>query len=117
MSVASVEDSEAELLRATVSRLEALVEEQRNDLSALTYQTLQALRDEGKDDEVPQQPLAAGAVKVVNLDYDRHSPASRGMIGVVHIARVFDEEVPPHSCGGRDAVGSSGRRSAERGEP
>ena len=95
VSVASVEDSEADLLRATVSRLEALVEEQRNDLSALTYQTLQALRDEEKDDEVPQQPLAAGAVKVVNLDYDRHSPASRGMVGVVHIARVFDEEVPP----------------------
>ena len=95
VSVASAENSEAEWLHTTVSRLEALVEEQRNDLSALTYQTLQALRDEEKDDEVPQQPLAAGAVKVVNLDYDRHSPASRGMVGVVHIARVLDEEVPP----------------------
>ena len=78
-----------------MSHLEALVEEQRNDLSAPTYLTLQAPRDEEKDDEVLQQLLAAGAVKVVNLDYARHSPTSRGMIGMVHNARVPGEEVPP----------------------
>ena len=92
VSLASVDIAEADLLRATVARLEALVEEQRNDLSALADQTLQALQDE--EEVVELQPLAAGATKVVNLDYDRHSPANQHTVGVVHITRVYDDEVP-----------------------
>ena len=36
----------------------------------------------------------AKALKVVNLDFDRHSVASRGMAGVVHAAKTYGEEVP-----------------------
>ena len=58
----------------------------------------------------------AAALKVVNYDFDRHSEANCGLVGVVHVAKVYGPEMPQHP-GRRCAVGGSVARLARRGKP
>ena len=88
----SEDHGEVESLRLAVRRLEAQMEEQRNEVSAITLDTIQALQDVGDTQELA--PVTGDARKILNLDFDRHGRERHEIAGVVHIVRVLDEGVP-----------------------
>jgi hypothetical protein len=119
---------EMDVLKATVSRLEAILDEREND------RTLEALRemqvageDEPGDVEEPLRREAgrapfdwAGATKVANLEFDRHAPINRGMVGVVHVAKAHGPELDRSlwraRCGWRFGRKEKGWRILSSGE-
>ena len=88
----SEDRSEMESLRFAVRQLEVQMEAQRNEVSAITLDTIQALQDIEDTQELP--PVPCGARKVLNLDFDRHGREKHEIAGVVHVVRVLDESVP-----------------------
>ena len=115
---------ELELLKATVARLASKLEGREDEYSRNALQELQRL-EEASDEEACEVPSGARpcrppfdlatARKVVNFDFDRHSVANRGLVGVVHAAKIYGAEVPQAlwkaRCGWR-----FGRKACEDGK-
>ena len=99
---------EMELLTATVRRLESKFGELENDCSRGALRDLRrperSQSCEGSDEEDHEAPPSAkslrpssdlaAALRVGNYDFDRHSEANRGLVGVVHVAKVYGPEMP-----------------------
>ena len=51
------------------------------------------LEDDNDTEELP--PLEPQMRKVANLEHDRHGAAHQGIMGVVHVVRVYEQAIAP----------------------